>query len=74
MNHQTWMLLLSLYAAPGTDPSLMVMPGVYTQRECVSIKRLMERDHLAGIATKDEDAIPLFAKVNCLPLRAAKRR
>ena len=64
---KTWLLLLALYAAPGADPRMFLLPGTYTKRECAKVKAMFDRDHTGAVVNIDgDDLTRVFVKSLCV--------
>jgi hypothetical protein len=66
---KTWFIVLMLYSNPNDDkPALFLMPGSFSAAECLNVKRMFDRDHMAGIGSDADHMADLIAEAKCLKL------
>jgi hypothetical protein len=64
-----WIILLTLYSTNGQPAENIIVPGVYTQSQCVAVKAIMDQDHDTRLNTRGPGSakfIPYFTAVECV--------
>ena len=55
-----WIILLTLYSTNGQPAENIIVPGVYTQSQCVAVKAIMDQDHDTRLNTRGPGSAKLY--------------